>query len=34
MKAAMKTARTGIYLPNPEVQFDYLWGDTATAGLN
>jgi outer membrane protein TolC len=32
MEAEMKAARTGIYLPNPEVQFDYLWGDPASSG--
>ena len=32
MDAEMKAARTGIYLPNPEVQFDYLWGDPASYG--
>ena len=32
MEAEMKEARTGIYLPNPEVQFDYLWGDPASSG--
>ena len=32
MDAEMKAARTGIYLPNPEVQFDYLWGDPASSG--
>ena len=32
MEAEMRAARTGIYLPNPEVQFDYLWGDPASSG--
>ncbi len=32
MEAEKREARTGIYLPNPEVQFDYLWGDPATSG--
>lgn len=32
MEAEMKAARTGIYLPNPEVQFDYLWGEPASSG--
>jgi cobalt-zinc-cadmium efflux system outer membrane protein len=32
MDAEMKAARTGIYLPNPEVQFDYLWGDPVSSG--
>ncbi len=32
MEAEMRAARTGIYLPNPEVQFDYLWGDPAEYG--
>jgi outer membrane protein TolC len=25
-------SRTGIYLTNPEVEFNYLWGNTAEAG--
>jgi outer membrane protein TolC len=32
MEAEIKAARTGISLPNPEVQFDYLWGDPASSG--
>jgi len=32
MEAEMKAARTGIYLPNPEIQFDYLWGDPTSSG--
>jgi cobalt-zinc-cadmium efflux system outer membrane protein len=32
MEAEMRAARTGIYLPNPEVQFDYLWGDPSSFG--
>jgi len=32
MEAEMREARTGIYLPNPEVQFDYLWGDPTSSG--
>jgi outer membrane protein TolC len=32
MEADMKAARTGIYLPNPEVQFDYLWSDPSFTG--
>lgn len=25
-------SRTGIYLPNPEVEFNYLWGNSSEAG--
>lgn len=32
MEAEIREARTGIYLPNPEVQFDYLWGDPTSSG--
>jgi outer membrane protein TolC len=32
MEAEMHAAGTGIYLPDPEVQFDYLWGDPADFG--
>lgn len=32
MEAEMKAARTGLALPNPEIQFDYLWGDPASFG--
>ena len=32
MEAEIRAGRTGIYLPNPEVQFDYLWSDPATSG--
>jgi cobalt-zinc-cadmium efflux system outer membrane protein len=32
MEGEMRGARTGIYLPNPEVEFDYLWGDPASMG--
>lgn len=32
MEADMKATRTGLYLPNPEVQFDYLWSDPTASG--
>ena len=32
METEMREARTGIFLPNPEVQFDYLWGDPSVSG--
>ena len=32
IEAQKLDARTGIYLPNPEVEFNYLWGNPSVIG--